>query len=214
MKPSPFLPALALFLLLGGCSDEPGTSPREKGTATPQNRATATTPPAPAAPSATTTSGDDPPAATTGTAGAARPSEQGPAREEPKPEQPAAGGEVHTVKAVVTRFVPPVVFIQPGDTVHWTNMNGHNTHSIDGLIPRGAEPWKSRLGEDYSRTFTVPGAYIYKCDPHYSLGMVAAIVVGPVPPANLEALEQSPANKGMAKRAFRILKKALAARRQ
>ncbi len=212
MKPVTALFALTLAFLLGGCSDEEGMPQQKNTAATTETRAAATPSPAPAAETATTAPGGEGTAASGSTTGTGSPSGNGPATGEPEQKQPAASGKVHVVKAVVTQFVPAVVFIQPGDTVHWTNMNGHNTHSIDGLIPQGAEPWQSKLGEDYSHTFTVPGAYIYKCDPHYSLGMVAAIVVGPVPPANLEALERSPANKGMAKRAFRILKKALAAR--
>ncbi|RME32525.1 MAG: copper-binding protein [Gammaproteobacteria bacterium] len=209
MKPFHLLAPLALLALLGGCSDDEGVAPQGQAGSRPavQTAAPATQPapePEPGVP------GESP------AGDAATPDPGNAATPDPAPTaagQPAAtGGETHVVKAVVTQFVPPVIFIQPGDTVHWTNMNGHNTHSIDGLIPEGAQPWQSKLGEDYSLTLTVPGAYIYKCDPHYSLGMVGAIVVGPVPPANLEALEKSPANKGMARRAFRMLKKAIAER--
>jgi hypothetical protein len=42
--------------------------------------------------------------------------------------------------------------------------------------------------------------------------MVGAIVVGPVPPANLESLANSPQNKGMIGRAIRKLNQAIEAR--
>ena len=40
------------------------------------------------------------------------------------------------VKAVVTKFEPTVVFIKPGDSVKFTNMAGHDTVAIEGMIPR------------------------------------------------------------------------------
>lgn len=117
--------------------------------------------------------------------------------------------EIHEVKAAVTRFVPMVLFIKPGDSVHWVNMAGHNSKSIDGLIPAQAESWESTLGEDYTHRFTLPGAYIYKCVPHASLGMEGIIVVGAGRPGNLDSILQSPRNKGMTGRAIRKLKQAL-----
>ncbi len=123
--------------------------------------------------------------------------------------QASAAEQVHEVKAAVTRFLPMVLFIEPGDTVHWVNMAGHNTHSLAGMIPPGAEAWESRLGEAYSRRFTVPGAYVYQCVPHASLGMQGIIVVGKAAPANLDSIVKSPLNKGMTARAIRKLKQAL-----
>ena len=43
------------------------------------------------------------------------------------------------VKAVVTKFEPEVAFIKPGDSVKFTNMAGHDTVAIEGMIPEGAE---------------------------------------------------------------------------
>ena len=43
------------------------------------------------------------------------------------------------------------------------------------------------MGKEIAVTFTVPGAYVIKCSPHYSMGMVALVVVGDAP-ANLDAL--------------------------
>jgi len=114
------------------------------------------------------------------------------------------------VKAAVTRWNPMIVFIKPGDQVTWANMAGHNTHSIEGMIPEGAEMWESKMGETYTHKFTKPGAYVYKCVPHASLGMEGVVVVGDGTPGNLDAIKKNPHNKGMIGRAIRKLEKALA----
>ena len=82
------------------------------------------------------------------------------------------------VKAVVTKFEPTVVFIKPGDSVKFTNMAGHDTVAIEGMIPDGAKPWKSAMNEEFSVTLDKEGAYVYKCTPHVGNGMLGAIVVG------------------------------------
>jgi pseudoazurin len=118
-----------------------------------------------------------------------------------------AVADVVEVKAVVTKFEPEVAFIKPGDSVKFTNMAGHDTVAIEGMIPEGAKPWKSTMGEEISVTLDKEGAYVYKCTPHVGTGMLGAIVVGKVPPANLDAIKKSPENKGMVGRAVRQLEK-------
>ncbi|MGH8593829.1 MAG: plastocyanin/azurin family copper-binding protein [Gammaproteobacteria bacterium] len=124
--------------------------------------------------------------------------------------------EEHVVKAMATKYEPVVVFAQPGDTVTWTNMAGHDSASLPGMIPEGAEAWQSKLGENFTVTLEKEGAYVYKCSPHVSLGMLGAIVVGATPPANLsaidKALETTKEPKGMVKRVVKQLKQALAAK--
>jgi pseudoazurin len=101
--------------------------------------------------------------------------------------QPAAeGGKIHIVTAQGLKYEPLVIKIQPGDTVAWENMPTHDTQSIEGLIPEGAEAWHSELGKNYERTFTVEGIYVYKCTPHIGAGMGGAIIVGN--PVNLDAI--------------------------
>jgi pseudoazurin len=46
------------------------------------------------------------------------------------------------------------------------------------MIPAGATPFKSAISQPLAETFTVPGVYVVKCDPHYGLGMVAVVLVG------------------------------------
>jgi pseudoazurin len=103
----------------------------------------------------------------------------------------------HTVTAQGLIYEPLVVTIAPGDSVSWTNMSTHNTESIEGLIPEGAEMWTSKMSENYSRTFTQEGIYVYKCTPHFGAGMGGAVIVGK--PVNLEQIKNSGA-KGAAKR--------------
>lgn len=98
----------------------------------------------------------------------------------------AAGGAIHIVTAQGLKYEPMVIKIQPGDTVAWENMPTHDTQSIDGLIPEGAEAWHSAMGVNYQRTFTVEGIYVYKCTPHIGAGMGGAIIVGN--PVNLDAI--------------------------
>ena len=99
----------------------------------------------------------------------------------------AVGSKTHTVIGQATSFSPNILFINPGDTVQWENMTIHDSVSMEGLIPEGAEPWVFKLGQNGAVTLTVEGVYIYKCNPHYPLGMVAAIIVGK--PVNIEQIQ-------------------------
>lgn len=98
--------------------------------------------------------------------------------------------EEHIIKGVITNWVPLVTYAKPGDTVKFMQMAGHDTESIDGMIPEGAEKWKAKMGaEGFSVKLEKEGAYIYKCNPHMTTGMVGAIVVGDGAPSNLAALD-------------------------
>lgn len=124
-----------------------------------------------------------------------------------EPAAPAAraGAETHTVNALATAFDPMVIFIEPGDTVRWTNMAGHDSRSLEGLIPEGAEHWATPMGQNAAITLTEPGLYIYMCTPHYAMGMAGAIIVG-----DAHNLEQVDANAtGMARRVLARVKQAL-----
>jgi pseudoazurin len=110
----------------------------------------------------------------------------------------------HVVKGAGAAFEPKAIKVAVGDTVKFTNMAGHDTASIDGLIPEGAKGWKSKMGEDMTVTVDKEGVYIYKCSPHVSAGMVGAIVAGSA--KNLDAIEKSPENKGMIAKAIAAAK--------
>ena len=83
-----------------------------------------------------------------------------------------------TVQAVGVKFDPIFVFIEPGDTVNWEGMTGHNVESIDAMVPEGQEKFNTTLGEDVSITFNTPGIVMYKCTPHWGTRMGGGIVVG------------------------------------
>jgi len=100
--------------------------------------------------------------------------------------------EEHVIKAVITNWVPLVTFAKPGDTLKFMQMAGHDTESIDGMIPEGATKWKAKMGQEgFSVKLEKEGAYIYKCNPHMTTGMVGAVVVGDGEPKNLAALDKS-----------------------
>ena len=86
-------------------------------------------------------------------------------------------------------FEPSLIKIAVGDTVKFVPTDkSHNAETISGLLPEGAEPFKGRISQEVSVTFTVPGAYGVKCLPHFAMGMVALVVVGD-DPANLEVIK-------------------------
>lgn len=123
--------------------------------------------------------------------------------------------EEHIVEGVVTQWRPLVTFAKAGDTVRFKGMTGHDTETIEGMLPEGATPWKSDLGEEgFSATLDKDGVYIYKCNPHMTTGMVGVVVVGDArPPANLAQLEASLPNvkvgRNMVQRAIKKMQQAL-----
>ena len=97
-------------------------------------------------------------------------------------------------------FQPNLVHAAPGDTVKFVPTDkSHNAESIKGMIPEGAESFKSKMNEEITVTFDKDGVYGVKCAPHYGMGMVALIVVGqPVNADEAKAVQQT----GKAKAAF------------
>jgi pseudoazurin len=86
-------------------------------------------------------------------------------------------------------FQPDLVKIAPGDTVTFQPTDkGHNVETIAGMLPAGATAFKGDTSKPLVETFTVPGVYAVKCNPHYGLGMVAVVVVGD-DVSNLDALK-------------------------
>lgn len=82
-------------------------------------------------------------------------------------------------------FEPDFVSAAPGDTIRFVPTDkGHNVETIKGMIPAGAEPFKSKFNEEFTVTLDKEGVYGVKCTPHYGMGMVALIEVGE--PVNLE----------------------------
>ncbi|PRN02864.1 pseudoazurin [Pseudomonas sp. LLC-1] len=111
---------------------------------------------------------------------------------------PAALADVHEVKMLnrgsegAMVYEPDHLRIAPGDTVRFLpTQSGHNAASVAGLLPSGAEPFKSKLNQPFEQTFSVPGIYGIQCIPHLAMGMVMVIQVGDASatelPANLPA---------------------------
>jgi halocyanin-like protein len=78
-------------------------------------------------------------------------------------------------------FAPAAIRVDPGTTVtfEWTS----DTHNIlveeqpDGAGWEGLSEIKN-TGYSYEHTFETEGVYKYYCEPHFSLGMKGAVVVG------------------------------------
>jgi pseudoazurin len=85
-------------------------------------------------------------------------------------------------------FEPALTKIAVGDTVKFVPTNPtHNAETILEILPEGAEPFKGFINKEIAVTFDVPGVYGIKCLPHFGMGMVALVVVGDAPYANLDA---------------------------
>lgn len=89
------------------------------------------------------------------------------------------------------RFVPERLTLRAGDTVIWRTVGAvPHTSTCDPdkaenpeehvQLPEGAEPWDSGTigeGDEYERTFDVPGEYTYFCIPHEGSGMIGYLTV-------------------------------------
>ncbi|MEM9148667.1 MAG: pseudoazurin [Pseudomonadota bacterium] len=86
-------------------------------------------------------------------------------------------------------FYPRILTVQPGDSVTFLATDrGHNSASIKGMLPDGAEAWNGKINKEITVEFSAPGFYGYKCTPHETVGMVGLIIVeGDGKLANLEA---------------------------
>lgn len=80
-------------------------------------------------------------------------------------------------------FSPSFLQVEPGDTVTFIPADaGHNAETILDMIPATADTWKGKVNEEFTITLTEPGLYAYKCQPHFAMGMVGLIQVGPEKP--------------------------------
>jgi len=96
----------------------------------------------------------------------------------------------HVVKAGSRAFEPATIYIAEGDNLKFSNMNSHNSQSVEGLIPEGATPWLGAMGENVAPALDKPGIYSYVCLPHIGFGMVGVIVVGDVSAEDIAAYKQ------------------------
>jgi pseudoazurin len=96
----------------------------------------------------------------------------------------------HVIKAGSRAFEPASLYVADGDKVAFSNMNSHNSQSVEGLIPEGATPWIGKMGENVAPALDKPGIYSYVCLPHIGFGMVGVIVVGDVSAEDIAAYKQ------------------------
>lgn len=83
-----------------------------------------------------------------------------------------------------------IVRINVGDEIFWKSTDkGHNVEFIKGGVPEGLEIFKSKIDEDVTYKFNIPGIYAYWCTPHKSLGMIGFVVVDG-DKSNLEKIKQ------------------------
>lgn len=86
-------------------------------------------------------------------------------------------------------FEPAAVKANVGDVITFVPVDkGHDAASIKELLPEGAPEAKGKMNEALKVTVDKEGAYVFKCTPHFGMGMVALVVVGDAP-ANLDAVK-------------------------
>ncbi len=86
-------------------------------------------------------------------------------------------------------FEPAAVKANVGDVITFVPVDkGHDAASIKELVPEGVAEAKGKMNETLKVTVDRQGAYVFKCTPHFGMGMVALVVVGDQP-ANLDAVK-------------------------
>jgi len=91
-------------------------------------------------------------------------------------------------------FEPAVIKVSKGDTIHFKAVDmSHNSVSMEGMIPEGAESWRSQLSQDLSVTLDSEGVYVYQCDPHLMMAMIGVIQVGNA--VNLDEVKKAAVNQ-------------------
>lgn len=91
-------------------------------------------------------------------------------------------------------FEPAVIKVSKGDTIHFKAVDmSHNSVSMEGMIPEGAETWRGQLSQDLSVTLDSEGVYVYQCDPHLMMAMIGVIQVGNA--VNLDEVKKAAVNQ-------------------
>ncbi|NQY49901.1 MAG: pseudoazurin [Colwellia sp.] len=90
----------------------------------------------------------------------------------------------HQVKMLTANASGQTMIMEPaflkialGDTVRFIPSDAsHNAQSL--VSPKGASAFSTPMGKTAVVEFKQEGAYLYKCLPHFALGMVGVIQVG------------------------------------
>lgn len=87
-------------------------------------------------------------------------------------------------------FAPELVRIKSGDTIDFiASDRGHDVHSVNGMIPDGAQPIDGKTNQNTKVTLSQPGVYVIACKVHTLMGMVGVVVVGD--PVNIDKIDPS-----------------------
>jgi pseudoazurin len=85
-------------------------------------------------------------------------------------------------------FEPGFVKVEVGDTVKFVPTDkGHNAMSVSNVWPAGVPEVKGEFSREVVFKAEKEGLYVFKCLPHYGMGMVALVQVGK--PVNLDAVK-------------------------
>ena len=91
-------------------------------------------------------------------------------------------------------FEPAVIKVSIGDTIHFKATDlSHNSASMSGMIPTGADSWAGALSQDISVKLDKEGVYVYQCDPHVMMAMVGVIQVGEA--VNMAEVKEAASNQ-------------------
>ena len=86
-------------------------------------------------------------------------------------------------------FEPAVLSIKKGDTVKFVATDvAHNSSSVEGMIPEGAQPWVGPMNQDIEVTLIEEGVYVYQCTPHNMMAMIGIIKVETT--SNLDSIKE------------------------
>lgn len=97
-------------------------------------------------------------------------------------------------------FEPGFLKVDVGDTVKFVPADkGHNTESVLPVWPEGVPPVKGDFSKEVVFKAEKDGLYVFKCLPHYGMGMVVLVQVGK--PVNIDTLKDFKAT-GLAKKRF------------
>ena len=85
-------------------------------------------------------------------------------------------------------FVPGFVKAEVGDTIKFVPTDkGHNAQSVPNIWPADVPEVKGPFSKEVVFKAEKDGLYVFKCLPHYGMGMVALVQVGK--PVNLDAVK-------------------------
>ncbi|MNK01896.1 Plastocyanin precursor [compost metagenome] len=92
----------------------------------------------------------------------------------------AFGQATHLINAQAMAWTPNDLTIDVGDSVSWINNAGsHNLNGTTATFPGNPESFsRMTVGTNwqFGKRFTIPGVYLYQCDPH-APGMSGKVTV-------------------------------------